>query len=263
MFFPNLKKIIARKPKILGLAQLGRARAFFPLFYLVHLTLACNARCRFCYQKTGIWDNSKNEFLKLDDFKEILNQAKSFIFKRPLIYFFGGEPLLHYQFTEFLELADKYHFPCALTTNGILLGKYRNQIGGAENLNQIIVSLQGVGKVHDQIVGRNDVFRDIISNVRQIKQAAPRKIINIASVIIEENQGQLFELARFLDRILGKGIGSLTFRYPMTNKDLNWLDDRRFQEIIKKIKKTKFSFPVFFRGRRLVAGSVFSFGFPR
>ena len=242
----NLKRIIAKKPRILNLFQLGRGWAPFPLFYLVHLTLACNANCEFCYQKRGEWSGFSKDFLAVGDFEEILKQAKMFIFKRPLIYFFGGEPLLHPQFVDFLELVEKFRYPSSLTTNGILLGKYLKPIGAARHLNQLTVSLHGVGKIHDNLIGRVGVFQEIVSAIHRLKEWAPKKVINITCVITRENKDKLLDLANFLDKSLFGKISALVFRYPMTNAFLLESKNNHFSEVIEKIRKIKFSFPVFF-----------------
>jgi MoaA/NifB/PqqE/SkfB family radical SAM enzyme len=247
MFFPNLKKIIAKKPKILNLLQLGRGWAPFPFFYLVHLTLACNAHCKFCYQKEGIWNNFPKDFFKISDFEKILKQAKTFIFKRPLIYFFGGEPLLHPQFGSFLSLTQKYHYPCALTTNGILLVKYSDQIAHASNLSQITVSLQGTSEVHEQIIGQDGVFENIISSLHRIKQIDPKKIVNIVCVLGQENMSHLLPLANFLNRsFVKKEIDTLVFRYPVQKEICRIIDTAALQLQIKQLKKIRSNFDILF-----------------
>lgn len=248
MIFLNLKRIIAKKPKILNLFHLGRGWAPFPLFYLVHLTLACNANCEFCYQKTKQWLGFSKDFLTRSDFEETLKQAKSFIFKRPLIHFFGGEPLLHPQFADFLDLVTKYRFPCALTTNGILLGKHADKISAAGNLCQINISLYGLGKVHDQIVGRNGIFDDIISNIKRLQEVTPRrKIININCVINKENYDKLTIFAEFLSRYFRKKeIKSVVFQYPMREEICRGINAAILKSESEKIKKIKFSFAIYF-----------------
>ncbi len=248
MFFPNLKKIIARKPKIFDLFRLGRGRAPFPLFYLIHLTLNCNARCRFCYQKNSIWSDFQSDFLKIGDFEEILRQAKLFLFKWPLIHFFGGEPLFHPQFADFLVLAGKYRYPCALTTNGILLGKYLDKIAAAGNLNQINVSLYGAGEVHDKIVGRNGIFDEVVFSIRRFQESSRRKkIVNINCVINETNFDKLAVFAGFLDRYFkNRELDALIFQCPMQKEICREIDNPVFKAEIERLKKMKFGFHIYF-----------------
>lgn len=248
----NLKRIIAQKPRILNLFQLGRGFSPFPLFYLIHLTLACNARCRFCYQKDLAFDVSRNEFLKIGDFEKILKQAKSFLFKKPLIYFFGGEPLFHPQFAEFLELTGKYHFPCALTTNGILLGKYLDKIAAAGNLSQINVSLYGAGEVHDKIVGRSGIFDEVVFSVRRLQESSRRKkIININCAINETNFDKLAVFASFLDGYFkNRELDALIFQYPMQKEIWQEIDNSVFKAEIEKLKKMKFGFRIYFTSEK-------------
>jgi MoaA/NifB/PqqE/SkfB family radical SAM enzyme len=252
MIFPNLKKIIAKKPRILNLFQFGRGFASFPLFYLVHLTLACNVRCPFCYQNDSAFDVCRKDFLKIDNFELILRQAKTFIFKRPLIHFFGGEPLLHPQFADFLAAAEKFRFPCALTTNGILLAKYMDEIAAAGNLRQINISLYGAGGVHDRIVGLGGVFDEIISNIKRLQEAARRKkIININCAINKENFDKLRAFAGFLNKYFKKReIGALVFQYPMQKEICREIDNPVFKTEIEKLKKIKFGFDIYFMSER-------------
>ena len=124
----NLKKFIADQPLIFNLLKLGGTKSPQPLFLLVHLTLACNLCCPDCYQSLdNFYKPFKKQFIKLEDFKNLLVQARQFWFQ-PRIHFFGGEPLLHPNFAILLKLTDQTGFQSSITTNGILLKKYLSQI---------------------------------------------------------------------------------------------------------------------------------------
>jgi radical SAM protein with 4Fe4S-binding SPASM domain len=88
----------------------------------LHVTNACNLRCRHCYHES----HSNVGALRFDDWKRIVAEASALcnaVGTQPLYIFAGGEPIL----CSFLP--DLYSFACdlnsnarfALLTNGILL----------------------------------------------------------------------------------------------------------------------------------------------
>lgn len=59
--------------------------------YIIHLTDACNLRCKYCYENKSIRDFSFDNITKLIDNE--LKQKSEYA----NIYFYGGEPLLKKQ----------------------------------------------------------------------------------------------------------------------------------------------------------------------
>ena len=68
----------------------------------IEITNICNLNCSFC----GI-DDRKKEFMSLDNFEKVLKKINNYT---DYIYLHvKGEPLLHPDLKEILELANKYN----------------------------------------------------------------------------------------------------------------------------------------------------------
>jgi len=195
----NIKKIINKNPELLNLSKIFGEYAIQPFFLLIHLTLDCNCRCSFCYQKNDNFYSSRKGLIMPEDFEKILRDAKKSFFIKPLIHFFGGEPLLNPYFEEILKISDNYGFKSSITTNGILLGKYIKSICDSK-LYQFNISIDDIGKKHDQLRGAPGCFNKIMANIKEIRQKElliknKKKIININCLVGEENYSYLFDLA--------------------------------------------------------------------
>lgn len=212
----NLKKFIYNKSKMLNLFQIIGGYSLQPFFLLVHLTLACNLRCDNCYQLNDeFYSPLKNFNIKPDDFEKILKEARVFLIK-PQIHFFGGEPLLNPHFLGLLNLADQYGFKSSITTNGILLNKYAENILNSD-LNQINVSINNVKEKCHSEGNLPGIFDKIITAIWHLKQKSNKgpgkKIVNINCVISESNQNRLVDITKyFIDNNID--IDVLAFQHP-------------------------------------------------
>lgn len=114
----------------------------------VEITNICNLNCSFC-PKHG----REKKYMRLEDFNVLLKNVKDFT--NYLYFHVMGEPLMHPQINEFIDLASK-HFFVNLTTNGYLLKKIENN----KNIRQINISLHSFdgryGKTLDKYLG--DIF---------------------------------------------------------------------------------------------------------
>lgn len=84
-----------------------------------HLADHCNLNCAGCTHFSPI---AKPHFASLERFEENLKKLKEWNFEIGQFNLLGGEPLLHSQVREFIEVAHKY-LTCliCIKTNGILL----------------------------------------------------------------------------------------------------------------------------------------------
>lgn len=100
----------------------------------IEITNNCNLNCSFC---SKVLKPRRN--MTLEEFEIILNKIKGFT---DYIYLHvKGEPLIHKDIMEFINLADKYNLKVNLTTNGTLFDKYAKELGKCKNLNKINFSL--------------------------------------------------------------------------------------------------------------------------
>lgn len=87
----------------------------------VEITNICNMRCSFCHGHSRPKGRMRRE-----DFARVLDKLEGHT--QTVYYHLMGEPLLHPQLPEFMELAHSRGFKSILTTNGTLLKKREGEL---------------------------------------------------------------------------------------------------------------------------------------
>lgn len=105
----------------------------FKRIYL-EITNVCNLRCSFC---PGT--RRKGHFLTVEEFTQLASRLQGHA--EYLYFHVMGEPLLHPQLPQLLQIAAEMGFKVCLTTNGTLLAKQLDVLLAAERLHKISVSL--------------------------------------------------------------------------------------------------------------------------
>ena len=158
----------------------------------ISLTEACNLRCIYCMPEGDVcFKNDKG--LTDDEIKYLIDIFGDIGLKK--IRFTGGEPLLRKNIVELvLKAKEKEIGKIALTTNGVLLPKYLDELINA-GLNEINISLDSL---------KEDVFKKItrggnlISVVESIKKAVNKGIkVKINAVIVKGiNDNEFLDLCK-------------------------------------------------------------------
>jgi MoaA/NifB/PqqE/SkfB family radical SAM enzyme len=202
------------------------------------LTYQCNLHCRMC----GQWGERGSlkslpsaitkRYLELPLIERLIEEVKTF---HPTITLFGGEPLLHPDWSEVVKLVKGAGLRCNMISNGILLKKRAEEAVQA-GLDEIIFSLDGPSEVHDRIRGGKGVFRRALEGFQQLQKAKEkhgkkRPAVNVNTVIWEENQGMLREIAEQAARFEAQ---TITFHH------LVFVDQRAFEET-ERITQTAFA----------------------
>lgn len=117
----------------------------------LEITNVCNLSCAFC---PGTKRAPK--FLTVDEFR--LLAAKLRGHTEYLYFHLMGEPLLHPELGEFLDIADELRFKVMLTTNGTLLPERQELLLSAPALHKVNISLQSFeandgGRLEDYLAG--------------------------------------------------------------------------------------------------------------
>ena len=100
----------------------------------IEITNICNLNCSFCSNDTML-----KESITIENFEEVLKKINDYT---DYIYLHvKGEPLLHPNLKELLDIALKYKKKVNITTNGTLL-KEKINILSHPSIRQINVSLQ-------------------------------------------------------------------------------------------------------------------------
>jgi len=137
------------------------------------ITKKCNSKCAYCYEE-GIVGSTNNQsgVLNLDDFKNIIKEAKKIGFKRITIS--GGEPTLCFDWVEeLIKICHEENLSVYLTTNATnrkivdLAKKYPKlefrisldchskeqykYFRGIDNFDKVIDTLQKLSKFNNEI----------------------------------------------------------------------------------------------------------------
>src|SRR6187431_2511916 len=107
------------------------------MFKKVYLEISniCNVQCSFCPVVA-----KDKKLMDLTEFEAILKEVapRTEIICLHLL----GEPLAHPKFSEILDVCEKYNTQIDLTTNGILIRKYKERILNSSCVRQVNFSLQ-------------------------------------------------------------------------------------------------------------------------
>ncbi len=182
-----------------GLAyNFGGGKSSPPEAITFFLTRLCNLRCRMCGQwgDNGAAKSQESELLKarlnLDEIKKIVDEVCVF---KPNITLFGGEPLLHPDILKVISYIKGKGLHCLMITNGTLLPELAEGLVEA-GLDELNVSVDGPGELHDQIRGLSGAFDKISRGIGLINAAKGRgkqkkPLINIQCTINQHNYERL------------------------------------------------------------------------
>ena len=123
----------------------------------------CNCRCVMC----DIWKaNHDKKEISVETLQQHIATFKKLGVRE--IVFSGGEALMHSNLWEFSRLLRKEEIKLTLLSTGLLLQKHAGFI--VENLNGVIVSIDGSQHVHDQIRQVPNGFEKLADGVRALKK---------------------------------------------------------------------------------------------
>ena len=125
-----------------------------PMSVYIMITRRCNLRCAMC----GIPYDIRPE-LTVDQWKAILDDVAAFAGGYCKIQFSGGEPLIYEGFLDVLEHAVKRGLLPGFCTNATVINEENAQRIMTMGLENVNVSLDGIGAVHDRIRGEESFER--------------------------------------------------------------------------------------------------------
>lgn len=174
----------------------------------IRITDLCNLRCHTC----GQWGDQG--FLRGADLAELKGREVSparyrEIFHdlarhghRPMVYLWGGEPMLYEGVLEVIEAATALRLPVSIATNGTRVAANAHRLTAAP-LFLLQVSIDGpTAQVHNRLrpgAGGGDNFAEIQKSLAAVRQAREEKggglpLIASLTVISRENAASLVEL---------------------------------------------------------------------
>jgi radical SAM protein with 4Fe4S-binding SPASM domain len=140
----------------------GRGRSFRPPMQLdLKITNRCNMRCAMCAQWAETGYNLPKSGAELNvgecTAEHYARLAEEISAWRPLIYIWGGEPLLHPDIRSVVEELKARRLSISMVTNGTTLAENADWIV-ASGLEVLMVSLDGPAEIHDRVRGLPGAF---------------------------------------------------------------------------------------------------------
>lgn len=100
----------------------------------IEITNICNLKCKFCPETSRT-----KQFMSIENFEKIIKRIGKFT--NLVCLHVKGDPLLHNQLEEILNILDKYNLKANITTNGVLLKDKLNIIKSSKAVRQLNISL--------------------------------------------------------------------------------------------------------------------------
>ncbi|WP_312371030.1 radical SAM/SPASM domain-containing protein [Lachnoclostridium sp.] len=125
----------------------------------IEITNVCNLQCDFC-PKT----KRTPKFLTIPEFEHIIEEVSPYT--NYIYLHIMGEPLLHENLKEFIEIAGKKNIKVNLTTNGTLLSPEKEFLLNLSALRQINISLHSF-EANERNLTLHDYVRSVMSFVKK------------------------------------------------------------------------------------------------
>ncbi|KUO51278.1 MAG: hypothetical protein APF76_17510 [Desulfitibacter sp. BRH_c19] len=103
----------------------------------LEITNHCNLQCKMCYRH--VWENDMG-YMPIEQVEKIIGELESFPNIERVVLGGIGEPTYHPQFAEIVKLF-KGKYPLTITTNGTLLEKEVAELIVAEEVAELIISV--------------------------------------------------------------------------------------------------------------------------
>ncbi|MFP6582423.1 MAG: radical SAM protein [Candidatus Hydrogenedentota bacterium] len=132
----------------------------------------CNLRCYFCYflNRIADTDHPEHDFMTLDKAKEICRTLR-YTYGNTAIDIQGGEPTILPDILELIRYCDEIGLYPTLITNGLVLAKKEKlQEFKDAGIRDFLVSLHGIGDIHDEVVCRKGAYVKIIQAIENMRE---------------------------------------------------------------------------------------------
>jgi len=194
---------------------------YSPIRIYYEVTLACNLRCKFCFNNSG--KPRKNELTT----KEIIASLHSLREDNVIdLRFTGGEITCHPGWFEILRVAKDLGFVVSCNTNATFTSPEIVKKLASLNLDQITISVDGTEEHHDKNRGDGN-YKRTIKNLELLYKLGARLRINtlLSRLTIKDLEPLLKITSKYIDeinffpiRFIGRG-ENLESEYSITLED--------------------------------------------
>ena len=205
----------------------------------IEITDKCNLHCDYCCRNC---ESSNNHFLDLAVIEKLLSSSANC--GASTVAISGGEPLLHPQIYEIVNLAKKYDYKCTLLTNGVLLSMVDYSL--IKTFDGIQISIDGGNALtNDRTRGHGSFNRTITGIDSILSRGYDAKKIAFKMTITAQNYLEI------------KQLGELAYHYGVTNIGFSFifnegraketsnsfLDDKQKKYVLEELGKLYIEYP--------------------
>ncbi|MDM8546112.1 heme d1 biosynthesis radical SAM protein NirJ [Candidatus Venteria ishoeyi] len=158
-----------------------------------NLIRRCNLMCKHCYSISV--DTDFPGELSTDKIYTVMDDLKAF--GVPVLILSGGEPLMHKDIYTISQRAKDMGFYVALSTNGTLINADNIQQIADMGYDYVGISLDGIGKTHDQFRRQEGAFDASLEAVRLCRQNNIK--IGLRFTLTQDNQEQFPKMLELLE----------------------------------------------------------------
>ncbi len=211
-------------------------------------TLNCNFFCKHCGSSAGkkVYKDELTTKQIKDTLKEV---AEHYNAKKIMLAITGGEPLLRKDLFEVMGYAHHdLGFNWGLVTNGFLVDENIVKKMKDSGMSSVVVSIDGIGKTHDELRGVEGAYKKATNAVRLISENKASKIIQVTTTV---NKYNFPEIERMYDEFLPLGMNSWRLMNvdPIGRAELNkdlMLDGKELKWLLEYLKKMRKEAPIEF-----------------
>jgi Fe-coproporphyrin III synthase len=238
---PELEGAVMNTAKLGRLASGWLSKSGQMPFYLIHsVTERCNARCSHCFVDK---DQGKRE-LTIEEIEAFCDTLGRNLYH---VCLSGGEPFLR---ADLADIARAYYERAGveiirISSNGLLtdrIARILEDILRLPSRRSLILelSIDGVGKTHDQIRKIDGLFDALVDTYRRASQLAARYrdfFVSVNVTVCRTNQGELREIYRYLRRELGVRHISMTLtRGAPDEPKERQVDIQKYEEFVDLVE---------------------------
>jgi len=190
------KQVLYRCLPTAALNRLVRAKT--PRIITLEVTTACGLRCPLC--ATHVRER-KSRFLDPAHVRDVLDACRPRL--RSVSFHMQGEPLAHRSLFDFVRACSAFGIDAGFSTNGMLLGRYRDQVLDS-GLGFLSIAIDGCDAQDYQKYRRGGDFDTVVANVRELiaeraRRGLARPVIQLQTIMFPYNEDREQELLRFLE----------------------------------------------------------------
>lgn len=213
-----------------------------PLYLIFFVTSKCNAKCKHCWYWKNI--NQDSNELGLDEIEKISKGLGGLMF----LNLAGGEPFLRDNLPEIVRIFYKNNFVknISTNTNGLLTKKIvsntKDILKTCKDLYFTVnVSIDGIGKDHDEIRGVNGLFKKALNTyekLRVLEEKYDKFSTGVSITVSSHNQHKLGSLYDFIKNKMGvKNISIFLTRGNPRETSVKNVNINRYEELSRLLEK--------------------------